>query len=274
MTTRQPANPDDRGANSEHGGRRVEYLPLDAILPATRNPRRHDLDGVRASIARFGFTAPALRDERTGRLVAGHGRLEALKAMQRDGESPPPGVRLYEQAPGLAGWLVPVVCGWSSRDDLEAEAYLVADNEWTLRGSWDTVGLLDILTDVSAADAELLGAAGFDSSDLDDLLASIEDPFIHDAVPGTEAGWAETEEEMAARRASIDAYEPRRASVPGFTEMILVYRLEDREEVGRLINAIRAGLGAELRGAEVVLMALRAFAASASVTEPQQEGEG
>ncbi|MBZ5526170.1 MAG: hypothetical protein LAP21_28450 [Acidobacteriia bacterium] len=58
---------------------RVEYLPLTSLKPAKRNPKRHQIDTVLTSMARFGYVAPMVLDERTGRLVAGHGRLESLK---------------------------------------------------------------------------------------------------------------------------------------------------------------------------------------------------
>src|SRR5690606_5009565 len=81
---------------SRNVGRETRYLPLDELQPAARNPKGHDLARVRASIDRFGFVSPAVRDERTGRLVVGHGRVEVLKQMRDDGQSPPEGVRVDE----------------------------------------------------------------------------------------------------------------------------------------------------------------------------------
>lgn len=146
--------------------RRVEYLPLDDIKPATRNPRRHGLDGIRSSIARFGFATPALRDERTGRLVAGHGRTQALAAMRDAGEDPPAGVRVDD----AGRWMVPVVCGWESRSDAEADAYLVADNRHTELGGWDDAGLADLLASIGEVDPELVAIAGYDDEDIAALL--------------------------------------------------------------------------------------------------------
>lgn len=57
---------------------KVELLPLKSIRGWTRNPKLHDLPRIAASIERFGFVAPLVMDATTGRLVAGHGRLEAL----------------------------------------------------------------------------------------------------------------------------------------------------------------------------------------------------
>ena len=147
--------------------RRIEYLPLDDIVGAERNPKRHFADGLTASIGRFGYASPALRDERTGRLVVGHGRTEALRAMRDAGDTPPSGVTVDD----AGRWLVPVVCGWASRSDAEAEAYLVADNRHTELGGWDNQELAALLQDVQAFDPELLDVAGFDLADLEELLA-------------------------------------------------------------------------------------------------------
>jgi DNA modification methylase len=147
--------------------RRIEYLPLDELTAAPRNPKRHSLELLRASIGRFGFATPALRDERTGRLVVGHGRSEALRGMRDAGETAPAGVQVDD----TGRWLVPVVCGWASRSDAEAEAYLVADNRHTELGGWDNQELADLLADVQAFDPELIEATGWDLADLDALLA-------------------------------------------------------------------------------------------------------
>jgi ParB-like chromosome segregation protein Spo0J len=148
--------------------RRIDYLPLDDVKPAARNPRKHNLEGVRASISRFGYATPALRDERTGRLVAGHGRTLALAAMRDAGEDPPAGVRVDD----TGAWLVPVVCGWESRSDAEADAYLVADNRWTEVASWDDEGLAALLASIGEVDPELVAAAGFDDEAVSKLLGT------------------------------------------------------------------------------------------------------
>jgi hypothetical protein len=146
--------------------RLVEYLPLDGLVPATRNPKAHAHDTLRASIGRFGYTAPALLDERTGRLVAGHGRTQALAAMRAAGEHPPAGVQVGDGG----AWLVPVVRGWASRSDAEADAYLVADNQLTIAGGWDDSALEALLADLTATDPDLTGLLGFSDEQLAGLL--------------------------------------------------------------------------------------------------------
>lgn len=144
--------------------RRIAYVALDDLLPAERNPKRHRTGALTASVNRFGFVTPVLRDERTGRLVAGHGRAETLRTLRADGASPPEGVRVDSEG----RWLVPVIVGWASRSDAEADAYLVADNRQAELGGWDTAELAELLGDLN--DTELLEATGYDDHDLADML--------------------------------------------------------------------------------------------------------
>jgi hypothetical protein len=146
---------------------RVEWASLDAVTPAARNPKAHNIDGIRASIGRFGFVTPAVVDERTGRLVVGHGRTEALRAMRDDGEEPPTGVRAVDGV-----WQVPVLHGWSSRSDAEAEAYLIADNQHTIAGGWDNGQLASMLLDLDSIDPTLTEALGFSEEALATIMAT------------------------------------------------------------------------------------------------------
>lgn len=110
---------------------RVKYLPLASIKFAAKNPKKHDLDEIQASFVNLGFGEPPLLDERTGRLVAGHGRIEALRALKKAGKRPPQGISNNDK-----DWLVPVVAGWRSKNDQQAQAYLVASNTLVERGGW------------------------------------------------------------------------------------------------------------------------------------------
>ncbi|MEV0236894.1 hypothetical protein [Nonomuraea sp. NPDC050786] len=145
--------------------RHIEYLPLPEIARAVRNPKEHDLPTIRKSIQKWGCTLAGELDDRTGRLVAGHGRLLVLEELVADGASPPEGVKIGDD--GV--WLVPILRGWSSRSDADAEGYLVANNSTSERGGWDRGLLADMLTDIGAADEELLAATGYDLGDVDDL---------------------------------------------------------------------------------------------------------
>lgn len=151
--------------------RRLEYLPLDEVKPAKRNPKLHDDASLDASLDRFGFTEPVLLDERTGRLVAGHGRLERLRQARDRGDAAPEGIQVLRDGT----WKIPVIRGWASRDDAEAEAYLVASNRIVETGGWDLPELADLLGAVQSTDRGLEGV-GYLDDDLDALLDSLRGP--------------------------------------------------------------------------------------------------
>jgi len=143
--------------------RRIEYVPLDELRPALRNPKKHAEEQLDTSVGRFGYAEPVLLDERTGRLVAGHGRFEALQRLQKKGGAPPEGVDVDGER-----WLVPVVRGWASKNDREAEAYLVASNQIGTAGGWDTGPLAELLRELDKANA--LAGVGFTDKELSKLL--------------------------------------------------------------------------------------------------------
>lgn len=151
--------------------RRIDLMPLGDIPRAIRNPKAHQTASIRRSIEAFGCTWAGLLDERTGRLVAGHGRLATLTAMRDDGVHPPEGV-----VDDDGDWLVPILRGWASRSDAEAQAYLVADNRISEVGGWNDRELADVLDDLSSENPDLLELTGYTSTDLDDMIAGLGDP--------------------------------------------------------------------------------------------------
>lgn len=145
------------------GERRTEYIPLSEIKRARRNPKQHDDAQIEASLQRFGMAELVLLDERTGLLVAGEGRVNALTALkERDPRTPPSGITLHP----TGEWMIPVTMGWSSTDDKEADAYLIASNRLSERGGWDGLGLAEMM---SSLQGELDGI-GYDDHELDALM--------------------------------------------------------------------------------------------------------
>ena len=126
-----------------------------SLKPASRNPKSHQVDTVLMSMGRFSYVSPMILDERTGRLVAGHGRLESLRKAKAEGKEPPDCIRVKN-----GDWFVPVVRGVAFVDDREAEAYLLADNQTTILGGWDDEELREIIERLGEAD-ELAGT-GFE----------------------------------------------------------------------------------------------------------------
>lgn len=149
---------------------RIEYVALADLKRHPRNPKEHDLGALHTSVNRFGYVAPVLIDERTGYLVAGHGRLDALAQMQAEGKQPPARIEARGDE-----WYVPVIRGVAFNSDSEVEAYLVADNRLTMLGGWNEPELAALLQDLANEDEELLRATGYDADDLAALL--------HDLAP-------------------------------------------------------------------------------------------
>lgn len=150
---------------------RIEYMPLGEIAPWPHNPKLHDDEGIRASLKRFGFVQPAAMDESTGRLVAGHGRIDGARALRdahiaAPADNPVPN-RIKVREDGE--WLVPVLRGVSFADEQEAEAYLLTDNRLTELGGWDKDELTAMLDRVATDSPFGLEGAGFTDAELDAL---------------------------------------------------------------------------------------------------------
>ena len=118
----------------------IQYRSPGELLPYERNARRHSrkqLAQIAASIQRFGFTNPVLIDDE-GRILAGHGRVEAAKAI---GLEKIPTVRL------------------SQMSEADRRAYIIVDNKIALNAGWDQeilAGELQALIDLGF-EVELTG---------------------------------------------------------------------------------------------------------------------
>lgn len=143
----------------------IKYKKLDEIFGADLNPKDHDIGVIIQSIKRFGFNAPLIINEADQKLVAGHGRLEALIKMYKAKYSVPKGILSGEDNM----WLVPVLCGLSFENEEEALSYLIADNKLTEVGGWDQEKLLAMLKQIE----KNLDGVGFDLDDvqiMDDMF--------------------------------------------------------------------------------------------------------
>lgn len=131
---------------------KIVYLPVSALTPRATNPRTHSkkqIAQIAQSIRHFGFTNPALVDERNG-IIAGHGRVEAAKLI------------------GLAA--VPTVC---LRDMSEAEirAYVIADNKLAENAGWDRALLALEFQYLSELEIDFdLSLTGFELPEIDFAL--------------------------------------------------------------------------------------------------------
>lgn len=165
----------------------MELMPLDKIQRAKNNPKRHDIPAIMRSMALNGFGEAPMLDERTQRLVAGHGRLEALVGLRLAKKEPPKGV--VEKG---KDWLVPIQRGWASKNDAEAKAYLVASNRTTELGGWDDSELSEMLSDIAKDGAETLAAAGYDGAELEKMLSDANPAEPDEAPTVPEKSWVKT----------------------------------------------------------------------------------
>ena len=166
----------------------VQYIDLDEIIEADNNPKDHDLGVIYQSINRFGFTNPIMLNEATGKLLAGHGRLQALKLI-KDANDPVPD-RIIEED---GRWMVPVIKGINIDNPAEAQAYLLADNRLTELGGWNNIDLIESLNEIMEKTGDLDGT-GYDLEDIDTILRDLERDNFGDAA-GESTESAETLDE-------------------------------------------------------------------------------
>ena len=155
---------------------RLELMALGKIRAAKRNPKQHDLEGIELSIRRFGFCDFPTINEKTKRLVEGHGRLITLKTIKRDGPKPELDASWPPQNVVIKGrmWSIPIVRGMSWATDAEASAYLAAHNQLNMNAGWDDKELAALLTDVQSTPHQLTGL-GFDDDFVAGLMASVDE---------------------------------------------------------------------------------------------------
>jgi hypothetical protein len=141
--------PPNRSENGSGASLRVEYRPLDALIPFARNARTHSdaqVSQIAASIREFGFTNPILLDGANG-IIAGHGRLAAARLLE----------------------LKTVPCiELGHLSEAQKRAYIIADNKLALNGGWNEDLLRLELTDLKALGANL-ELTGFDLMELADI---------------------------------------------------------------------------------------------------------
>jgi DNA modification methylase len=136
----------------------ITYCSPDDLRPRERNPRTHTKKQIRQiadSIERFDFTFPILVDAEN-RIIAGHGRLEAAKLLNKA--------------------MVSIL----RREDLTNEqirAYVIADNRLAEQAGWDR-GLLALeFSELESLAPNIdLTVTGFDSADIDILISELSDP--------------------------------------------------------------------------------------------------
>src|SRR6478672_10979164 len=136
----------------------VTYRAVGDLIPDPRNARTHpkrQIDQLKASIAVFGFTNPILADPE-GHIIAGHGRLQAARAM------------------GLTELPVITLSGLS---ETQKRTLRIADNKIALNAGWDLEILQLELGELGSIDVDIdLALTGFSTGEIDVILTSPVDP--------------------------------------------------------------------------------------------------
>jgi DNA modification methylase len=136
----------------------VTYRAISDLIPDPRNARTHpkrQIDQLKASIEAFGFTNPILADP-DGHIIAGHGRLQAARAM------------------GLTELPVITLSGLS---ETQKRVLRIADNKIALNAGWDLEILQQELGQLASIDVDIDPTlTGFSTGEIDVILSSAGDP--------------------------------------------------------------------------------------------------
>jgi hypothetical protein len=154
----------------KNGRLAVTYRPLSVLEEWPGNPKEHDLEEIRHSIERFGFLDPMGLYAERDRIVEGHGRTQVLAQMREEGCGPPRNILTGADLDGGFdddAWMVPTV-RLDFNSEAEAEAYLVAHNQTTIRGEFDTEQLAPFLARQSQR-GEVRGT-GFTETEAEELM--------------------------------------------------------------------------------------------------------
>jgi DNA modification methylase len=152
----------------------IEYVPISSLRLNPQNPRlrsRKQLRQLANSIRSFGFNVPVLVDAES-RVIAGHGRVLAARLL---GMTEVPTIRLEHLT------------------ELQARAFMIADNRLTENSEWDDRMLGEQMKILSEAEIDFsLDVTGFEMAEIDLIIENVapaspgkDDPA--DSIPDSEA---------------------------------------------------------------------------------------
>jgi site-specific DNA-methyltransferase (adenine-specific) len=137
--------------------------PINKLSLLPGNPRRGDVEAVKASLEKFGQRKPIVVRKSDQVVIAGNHTLQAAQAL---------------------GWSEIAVV-WVDDDDTMSKAFALADNRTAELGDYDEDALAALIGEVGALDPELLEASGWDSESVSELLDKMQTelPVDVDEVP-------------------------------------------------------------------------------------------
>ena len=156
----------------------LRYIPISQAELFDGNAKLHNLNQIIQSIARYGFKSAckwesSLNDGRGG-IVAGNGRVEALREMERRGDELPIGI---VQDTETGEWCVPVLFGVEADSEAIARAYALDDNNLTLLGGDFAVADL-----MKLYDQELLMAELKELAESGELPVTFDNDFVEESL--------------------------------------------------------------------------------------------
>jgi DNA modification methylase len=133
-------------------------LPIAALSPHPRNPRRGDVEAIKKSLKSNGQFRPIVVNSRTNEVLAGNHTLLAAREL---------------------GWSR-IVATLIDADEDQAKRILLADNRTADLASYDERLLAELLTEL-----EELAGTGYDEADLEELLEELSEaePLPDDEPP-------------------------------------------------------------------------------------------
>lgn len=126
----------------------VEQVPIDSLTPFDGNPRVGDVAALATSLQVNGQFRPLVVRAETNQILAGNHTWRAAKTL---------------------GWATVAISRLHGLTDEQATRIVLADNRYSDLASYDDQALADLLATVTDFDG-----TGYDRSDLDSLLASLE----------------------------------------------------------------------------------------------------
>ena len=141
-------------ASTGTSGLTIRRRPLDSLHQDPANARSHgeaNMAAIIASLTRFGQAEPLVTQASTGRVIGGNGRIDAMRSL---------------------GWTECDVVELDV-DDLQATALGIALNRTGELAEWNEDVLAQLLRELR--DLESLEGVGFDDTEIDALLADLEE---------------------------------------------------------------------------------------------------
>lgn len=126
----------------------TSQVPLDKLKTYSNNPRKGNIDLIADSLATFGQYKPITVNKRTGEILAGNHTYQAAKSL---------------------GWKE-IAVAYVDVDDSTAARIVAIDNRAADLGTYDNTKLLELLETIGDLDH-----TGYNSDDIDDLLAEIQE---------------------------------------------------------------------------------------------------